>query len=371
MSLNSDHRRFTNIVKGKIRQNLREYIGKTDLFGRQGEKSVTIPMPHIELPRFRFGEKGGVGMGDGEIGDPLHQEPGKEKDKAGNQEGEHSLEIDVSLEELADMLGNELGLPNIEPRGEDKIISEKYRVRGIASVGPETLRSFPRGYRRALKRQISERTYDPQNPIVIPVREDMRYKTLERVPSPVSNAVIIYLMDVSGSMGEKEKKLVRTTSFWLSTWIRRFYKGVEERYIIHDTKAKEVDRETFFHTKESGGTAFAPAYHLCQEIIAREYDPNAFNIYPFHFSDGDNWGEDDSKNAFSLLEKHLLPAVNMFGYGQCKGEGQDEGRFLKEIQNYFRLVETSAIVSSKIRATKIYQQEEIVDALRHFLRTGR
>ncbi|MBS3169269.1 DUF444 family protein [Candidatus Woesearchaeota archaeon] len=377
MRIERDAQRFRQIVKGIIRNNLKEYIGNGDLFGRQGGKEIKIPLPHIELPRFRFGEReqGGVGQGDGDIGDLIDQDgDGGRQDgdqSAGNQPGEHQLEVDVSLDDLVDLFGEELGLPNIEPKGEDKIISDKYKVKGISRVGPQTRRSFARGYRRALQRQLGEGSYDPTNPRVIPIKEDMRYRALEKVPTPQTNAVLIYMIDVSGSMGEQEKELVRTTAFWLSAWLQRFYHGVEERYLIHDTEAREVDRDAFFQTSSSGGTAFAPAYELCWEIISQEYPPQVYNIYPFHFSDGDNMGREDTAASFELLEKHLLPAVNMFGYGQCRGSGKDEGHYLHDLKKFFKLEGTSALASAKIRAAKLYQRDDIADALQHFLMTGK
>ncbi|MBI4151714.1 DUF444 family protein [Candidatus Woesearchaeota archaeon] len=373
MGINQDLHRFRKIVKGEIRENLRDYLWRTDLFGKQGEKTVTIPVPQIEIPRFRFAEEGGVSQGEGKEGDSYDPDSGENGDAiAGDRGAPHFMEVEVSLEELAEMLGEELGLPYIEPKGEDRIISKKYRVKGIASVGPETLRSFPRGYKRALKRQIAEGTYDYRKPCIVPTASDMRYKALELVPTPQNNAAIIYMMDVSGSMGEMEKMLVRTTSFWLSTWIQRFYKGVEERFIIHDSDALEVDRETFFSTTTAGGTAFTPAYHLCMEIIAQDYDPSTYNIYPFHFSDGENGSRqnEDTEKAFSLLEDHLLPAVNMFGYGQCK-TGKGDGQYLLELSKHFNLSETSAIIGSKVRAAKLADKNDIATTLRHFLRTGR
>ncbi|MBI4152468.1 DUF444 family protein [Candidatus Woesearchaeota archaeon] len=377
MRIERDARRFRQIVKGFIRDNLREYIGNGDLFGQQGGKQIRIPLPHIELPRFRFNEReqGGVGQGDGDIGDLLDQsgdDGSQDGDQsAGNKPGEHTLEVDVSLEELVDLLGEELGLPNIEPRGENRIISDKYKVKGVSAVGPQTRRIFSRGYRRALQRQIGQGSYDPEKPSVIPIKEDMRYRMLKAVPTPQTNAVLIYIMDVSGSMGEREKELVRTTAFWLSAWLQRFYHGVEERYLIHDVEAKEVDRDSFFQTSSSGGTAFAPAYELCREIITQEYSPTAYNIYPFHFSDGDNMGAADTRDAFKLLAKDLLPAVNMFGYGQCRGSGKDEGHYLHELKKAFKLEGTSALASAKIRAAKLYHEGDITDALQHFLMTGK
>ena len=98
------------------------------------------------------------------------------------------------------------------------------------------------------------------------------------------------MMDVSGSMGDEQKEIVRIESFWIDTWLRRQYHGIESRYIIHDAMAKEVDRDTFYHTRESGGTMISSAYKLCAKMIDDEYPAASWNIYPFHFSDGDNWG---------------------------------------------------------------------------------
>ena len=76
----------------------------------------------------------------------------------------------------------------------------------------------------------------------------------------------MYIMDVSGSMGEEQKEIVRIESFWIDTWLRSQYKGVECRYLIHDVVAREVDRDTFFHVRESGGTAISSAYKLAAEV---------------------------------------------------------------------------------------------------------
>ena len=88
--------------------------------------------------------------------------------------------------------------------------------------------------------------YNPEKPIIVPIKDDKRYRSWHEVKKPQSNAVIVYMMDVSGSMGEEQKEIVRIESFWLDTWLRRNYDGVESRYIIHDAVAREVDRDTFF-----------------------------------------------------------------------------------------------------------------------------
>ena len=82
-------------------------------------------------------------------------------------------------------------------------------------------------------------TYDPKNPIIVPIRDDKRYRSLADASRCRSrNAVIIYMMDVSGSMGDEQKEIVRIESFWIDTWLRSQYKGIESRYIIHDAMAQ-------------------------------------------------------------------------------------------------------------------------------------
>ena len=203
--------------------------------------------------------------------------------------GEHILEVELTIEELADIMAEELALPRIEPRGKKNITTEKEKYTGIASSGPESLRHFKRTFRQALRRQIISGTYEPVEPKVWPVKEDKRYRSWKTTPEWDSNAVIIYMMDVSGSMGDEQKELVRLISFWIDTWLTAQYKGVERRFIIHDAAAREVDSETFFHTRESGGTRISSAYELCLKLMRESFPPEEYNIYPFHFTDGDNF----------------------------------------------------------------------------------
>ncbi|RYZ62474.1 MAG: DUF444 family protein, partial [Proteobacteria bacterium] len=259
LKIDQDHSRFRSIVRGKIRENLKKYISSGELIGKQGKELVSIPIPQIDIPHFVFGDKqqGGTGQGKGNVGDAMSPgQPGDEEGeggkKAGEGEGKHGLEVDVTLDELAAILGEELELPDIEDKGKSKIISAKDRYTGVRKVGPESLKHFRRTYREALKRQISTGSYAPSDPMVVPIREDRRYRSWKTEAEPVANAVIIYMMDVSGSMGDEQKEIVRIESFWIDTWLRKQYRGLEARYIIHDAVAREVDRDTFFHTRESG-----------------------------------------------------------------------------------------------------------------------
>src|SRR5262249_29369818 len=260
---------------------------------------------------------GGVGVGDGQPGQPLTPPQGDDGDKAGDQPGGHILEVELTLEELAAILGEELALPRIEPRGKKNVVTEKDRYKSIRSVGPESLRHFKRTYRQALKRQISSGTYNPQRPLVIPEREDKRYRSWKEFPKPEAVACVIYMMDVSGSMTDEQKEIVRIEAFWIDTWLKAHYKGIDNVYIIHDAAAQVVDEHTFYHTRESGGTKISSAYELADKVITKKYPADQWNIYAFHFSDGDNWGDDIPK-CMQILTEKLLPKVNLFGYGQVE-----------------------------------------------------
>ncbi len=361
-----DHMRFKQIVKGKIKQNLKKYITQGELIGRQGKDYVSIPIPQIDLPRFKFGKRqmGGVGQGEGAPGTPLGPGgDGEEAGQAGNASGDHSIEVEVSLQELADMLGQELELPRVQPKGSGTVYSQKYKYSGIHNVGPDSLRHVKRTYKEALKRQIMIGNYNPENPVIIPIKKDYRYRTWKSVTKPENNAVIIYMMDVSGSMGDEQKEIVRTESFWIDTWLRAQYNDIDIRYIIHDATAREVDQDTFYHTRESGGTLISSAYKLCNEIIDKEYPDSEWNIYALHFSDGDNWSGEDTKLCVDLLRAELMPKCNLFCYGQVESR-YGSGQFIKDLMENFK--EDERLVTSKIES-----KEAIYRSLKEFLGKGK
>ena len=360
-----DLNRFRRIVRGHIKKDLRKYMSQGELIGRQGKRMVSIPLPQIDIPQFRYGAKqaGGVGQGDGNVGDPIGRgDPQPGQGQAGSEPGQHILEVDITLEELAEILGEELQLPQIEPKGKKNIISERTKYNRIRRVGPDSLRHFKRTYKEALRRQVSTGEYNPDNPIVVPIRDDIRYRSWHDTPLPESNAIIIYMMDVSGSMGTEQKEIVRTTTFWIETWLRSQYKQIEICYIVHDAAAKEVDQETFYHLREGGGTKISSAYKLCNVIIDERYSPEEWNIYPFHFSDGDNWGDGDTDQCTKLLQEDLLPKTNQFSYGQVRSM-YGSGSFLYDLKKHFDK-------SDKLVTSEIVSRDHIYDTIKDFLGKG-
>ena len=363
--IEKDHARFQAIVRGKIRENLRRYITQSELIGRKGKNVVSIPLPQIEPPAFRFDPRdgGGVGQGEGDAGDSIGQDEAEAGAQAGDQPGQHILEVDLTLEELAQILGEGLELPRIEPKGNKSILTSRERYTSIQRAGPEALRHFKRTYREALKRQIASGQYDFKRPMIVPIRDDRRYRGRKLVPQPESCAVIIYMMDVSGSMGFEQKEIVRIESFWLDTWLRSQYKALEVKYIVHDVAAKEVDQHTFFHIRESGGTKISSAYVAANKLIDQSYPPDQWNIYLFHFSDGDNWGGDDTKRCTELLRESLVPKANLFCYGQVKS-AYGSGQFVKDLREAFPEEE-------KVVLSEITSKDAIYDSIRDFLGKGK
>jgi len=355
-----DHNRFREIIKGSVRREFRKYITHGEMIGRRGKRAVSIPVPRIEIPVFRYGQnQGGVGQGEGEPGDDA--QPGQ--GQAGDQTAPHTMEVEVSLDELAEMLGEELELPRIQPRGQQEIPERKERYSSIRPIGPESLRHFKRTYRRALLRMLASGQYDPVDPLVVPIREDRIYKSWKTTLAPRTNAVIFYLMDVSGSMGDEQKEIVRTESFWIDTWLQHHYRDLRARYIVHDAEAKEVDREIFYNLKEAGGTKISSAYTLAAKVVEEEYPPPEWNIYIFHFSDGDNWGSGDTEICLGLLREKLLPAVNLFGYGQVESP-YGSGQFIHDLEAGFP--DEEALITSKIP-----NKDAIYGSIKEFLGKGK
>jgi len=363
--IDQDHTRFRQIVKGRIKRDLKRFVSSGELIGKQGQRYVTIPLPQITLPRFRHGDnqKQGVGQGEGEQGQQVPGQDGDGQGQAGEDAGKHALEVDVSLEDLAKILGEELELPNIEPRGHKQLRSAAGRYTGISRAGPMSLRHFKRTFREALKRQIASGTYDPKAPLVVPIREDLRFRSLQTRSVPQASAAIIYMMDVSGSMGREQKEIVRIEAFWIDTWLRHQYRNLDVRYIVHDAVAHEVDQHTFFHLRESGGTKISSAYELCLQLMRDRYPASEWNVYPFHFSDGDNWSTRDTEHCVSLLKDSLLPACNQFCYGQVKS-AYGSGQFKKDLDTAFK-------GDDKVVTTDIQDRDGILPSIKSFLGKGR
>ena len=345
--IDRDLARAREILKGKVRKDLKKFITHGEMVGRQGRRLVTIPVPSINEPRFRHGNNGrkGVSQGEGEVGQPIGTggNQGDGEGQAGSEPGSgHTRDVEVSLEELADMLAEELKLPRLKPRS-GEIVEIKNTYKGLKPFGISGLMSRRKTMREAILRSLSvldiddllDFDFDLADNLTLAPR-DKRYRSIVTEEIRAAKAAIIFMMDVSGSMTQEQKELVRREAFWIEVWVRSAYPGVEIRYIIHDAVAKEVDENAFYHTHESGGTRISSAYQIAKDMInpasgyPKAYNPEECNIYIFQFSDGDNWGE-DNETCINMLKTDILPVCSLFGYSQVKSP-YGSGDYIKELK---------------------------------------
>lgn len=364
--IEQDIERFKSIVEGKSRDELRKHLksGKQVIKTKKGE--LKIPLNDLETPRFKFkngdDEDQGVGQGTGEEGgEQGDAQEGQGNGEAGDNEGNKELEHEFSPEEIAKFLKEELELPDIDMKGKEFLEKVRLRYKTLGDKGPDSLKNFKNTYKNALKRLISTGEYDPKNPVVIPRKEDFKFRNSVEEREPMASAVVIYMMDVSGSMQDEQKETVRTQAFYMNAFLKNQYKDLNVRYIIHDSTAKEVSEEDFFRTKESGGTIISSGYKLIKKIIEEEKITE--NIYIFQFSDGDNWGGDDTSVCIELLENYFLPIVNLFGYAQVDSR-YGSGLYFKDLKNKFD--KQKDVVLSRLKS-----KEDIYDSIKDFLGTGR
>ena len=314
-----DQLRHQEKVKEAIKQNLPDLVSEESIIMSNGRDMVKIPIRSLDEYRFRYNynksKQVGQGNGDSKVGDVIAKDgdPAQGAGKgngAGDQPGHDYYEAEISVEELEEMLFAEMELPNLKVKEQDQITVTDIRFNDIRRKGLMGNIDKKRTILEALRRNALSGKAS-LNPITI---DDLRFKTWEEITKPNSNAVVIAMMDTSGSMGVFEKYIARSFFFWMTRFLRTKYEKVEIVFIAHHTEAKEVTEEAFFSKGESGGTICSSAYRKALEIIDKRYPSNLYNLYPFHFSDGDNLTSDNERCVKLVTE--LMKRANMFGYGE-------------------------------------------------------
>ena len=181
--------------------------------------------------------------------------------------------------------------------------------------------------------------------------DDLKYRHYKITKKPCTNAVIFFVMDVSGSMSQEKKFLARSFYFLLFQFLRLKYETVEIVFISHDTEAKEVEEKEFFSVGSTGGTVASTALNLANEIISKRFHPSSWNIYLFQCSDGDNFGYDNEK--FLDEARKLLNSVQLYGY--C--EIEPEVRWASDPGKLFTLLKP--LQSPKMKEVRIHKREEV------------
>lgn len=146
-------------------------------------------------------------------------------------------------------------------------------------------------------------------------KSDLRYRKKEPKPLKTVDAVLIMVMDISGSMGEREKTIARRWFALMYAFIKRRYERTELVFIAHTDEAFELSEDDFFSTRVNGGTSVSPALKMVNQIIKTRYNPNETNIYVSHASDGDNWASDDESVVAEMTGPgYLVDKIQMFSY---------------------------------------------------------
>ncbi len=353
-----DQERHREKVKQAIKENLADLVSDESIIMSQGRQIVKIPIRSLDEYRFRynFNKNKQTGSGDGhtQIGDLIAQgRPDDAKSKgdqgAGDAPGVDYYEADVALEDIQSLLFMELELPDLAPKASERVVNTDIDFRDVRKKGLMGNIDKKRTLLASIRRNQLHDT--GENRII---QEDLRFKAWDEIVKPDSNAVVLALMDTSGSMGLFEKYCARTFFFWMSRFLKTKYDHVEIRYIAHHTEANEVSEEYFFTKGESGGTICSSAYECALRIIERDYPPDQFNIYPIHFSDGDNLTSDND-NCVKLVTM-LCDLSQMFGYA--------------EVNQYSRnstLMSSYGKISAKtFRKVLIREKSDVYHALKTF-----
>lgn len=323
-----DRQRHREKVRQSIRENIADIIAEEAIIGKDGSRIIKVPIRGIKEYRFVYGENTpGVGQGEGELepGQVLRSGEGEGEgpaERPGDRPGVDYYETDVTLDELVEIMFEDLELPDLERRKLRELPALRILKRkGYRSAGLRVRLDKRRTVKSKVRRRLaSQRRTELGTGERFPFHEDdLTYRHMVPDVKEESNAVVLCMMDTSGSMDTMKKYLARSFFFLLFQFVRAKYRNVELVFIAHHTEAREVSEEEFFHKGESGGTFISSAYQKALEIIQERYHPSLWNIYAFHCSDGDNF-ESDNPTALKLAEE-LCQVANLFGYGEIKPLG--------------------------------------------------
>lgn len=374
-----NRQRFLERYKGHIREAVAKSIQKGTIKSTgKNDIDVSIPDKDISEPNFSIG-KGGVidyvtpGNRSFQKGDKLTKPKsgGGEGSSASLGEGEDDFTFQLTKEEFMEIFFEDLALPNLVKENLADLEKFKYQRAGfVKDSNPSNLniiRSLKQSYSRKistsaglleeleeldkrLSEEISQEEVQEIHKRIEEIRArlknipfldttDLRYNNQIKVPKPTSQAVMFCLMDVSGSMGEKEKDIAKRFYILLYLFLNKCYEKVDIVFLSHHVSAKEVTEDEFFYSRESGGTVVSSVLELMNKIIEERYDLQDWNIYAAQVSDGDNWGK-DSVYCKDILVTSLMPKIQYYAYIEIAELNQnlwDEYEKVSEIFENFQM----------------------------------
>ena len=361
----TDRRRHKEKIEKAIKEGIHDIVAEESIIGQDGKKKIKIPVRGIKEFQFVYGRgQGSKGVGaapgsDIKKGQVIKkgqkgQGQGGKPDKPGNEPGEEFYEVEVTLDELAKYLFDDLNLPDLEKKANTTVVAEKIKRKGYRSKGIRTRLSKKETLKNKIRRQKRAQkngTFDTESGERFPFHEDdLKYKHIEVTKKPITNAVIYFIMDTSGSMTKDKKFLARSFMFLLYQFIRYKYTSVETVFISHSTEAQEVSEDDFFKKGSSGGTYISSGLKMALDITEERFNPASWNIYTFHCSDGENWPEDNDKSV-ELMTK-LANMSQLSGYIQIK----DHNLRGAEMAKVFEVVENK---NSSFKVLKILEKSDV------------
>jgi uncharacterized sporulation protein YeaH/YhbH (DUF444 family) len=359
----ANRQRFVRVAKSELKDAVERALQKRGISDVASGEKVAIPTKRINEPRFRHAPTGGkreyVLPGNKEFvqGDtvPRPQQGGGEggSEAADSGESEDDFQFVLNRDEFLDILFDDLELPDLEKTKLKEALTFKHTRAGFTTTGTPSSLNIVRTMRHSLARRItmhrpkraevermgkeiaelearSDLSTDEKEqlaekkalharlerklkatPYVDPV--DLRFNRFEPTPQPSTQAVMFCLMDVSGSMSEYMKDLAKRFFLLLHLFLKSKYEHVDIVFIRHTSEAKEVDEETFFHSRESGGTVVSTALREMQRVVEERYPPEDWNIYAAQASDGDNFSS-DTETCGDLMANVIMPLCQYFAY---------------------------------------------------------
>ena len=372
-----NRRRFIRRVRAHVKRAVNESLRERGITDVDRGGSVTVPADGVREPTFHHASQGGSrehvlpGNKTFRSGDRLDKPPTGGGGSGGRQgatdgEAEDDFAFVLSRDEFLEIFFEDFELPDMIKRTLQETKTAKPRRAGRSVTGSPANLNVERTMRNALGRRLAlrrpgdreveemrarifelEALHEPDSeeraelaalhaaienllrrqkavPYLDPL--DVRYNFFEPQPEPNARAVMFCLMDVSASMGEREKDLAKRFFVLLHLFLRRRYERVELVFIRHTHQASEVDEETFFHSRELGGTVVSTALAEMRKVIAERFPPAEWNIYAAQASDGDNYGS-DSPGCAAILNEDLMKCCQYFAYVEIIAE--EEAQFLK------------------------------------------
>ena len=370
----SDRRRHKKKIEDAIREGVYDIVAEESIIGQDGKKKIKIPVRGIKEYRFVYGDsqnnkKAGSAPGKNikrgqQVGKKQQQQQGQ-GNKPGNQKGEEYYDVEITLEELASYLFDNLDLPDLEKKKFKNVIGEKTKRKGYRNEGIRPRLDKKKTAIQRIKRKASKAREGAEEEERFPFHDsDLKYRHIAPTPKESSNAVVFFMMDVSGSMTKNKKYIARSFFFLLYQFLRHKYDSVEVVFIAHSVEATEVNEDQFFSKGQGGGTLISSALELTLEIINKRFHPSSWNIYSFHCSDGDNWPVDNDK-AVNLSVK-IRDLCQLYGYCEIKPDSEELGWGSMSMTDNTIGKRYEGIQSNSFKTVKICDASHIWPAFKRF-----